>query len=161
MIARLGAVLAVGLALACFAGSPAPPREPAIPDALEDLRAAGFEFEADVRFRVDPYAVCEALACAEVEVIAGRRTILVAPDALRSAAALRATLLEVWERYREPRRGSTRDLARGAHRVAQDGARAGVDDPRLIAHARRVYEQLYRSLRAEERAGLPDPHALD
>lgn len=157
-MSRLVRAAVAALATAC-AADVTPERGAGLPSALEDLRAGGFEFEADVRFRVDPYAVCEGIACAEIDVVGGRRTILVAPEAAHSAAVLRATLLEIWERYREPRRGSTRDLARGALRVVRDGARVGVDDPRVLTRARLVYGQLYDALPPVERRGLPDPGA--
>jgi hypothetical protein len=148
------------LTLACLSPASSSEKEVRISDALEDLRAGGFEFEADVRFRVDELVVCEGIACADLVVIQERRTILLAPEALRSHAAVRATLLEIWERYREPRPGSLLDLARGALRVALDGERVGVNDHRLLSRARLVYGQLYRTLPPGRRTGLPDPDTL-
>jgi hypothetical protein len=153
--------LSLGLAgvvgLACVVGALPPDSAPKIRSALSDLDAAGFRFDADVRFRVDPYAVCEGLACADLVTLKERRTVLLAPEALRSDAVLRATLLEIWERYREPRPGSERDLARGALRVVQDGAAAGVDDEQVLERARLQYTQLYRALPRDDREGLPPP----
>ncbi len=157
--AKTAALWAI-LGLACVAG--APPRDAGfrIRQALVDLQAAGFSFEPDVAFRVDPYAVCEGLACADLLVMKGRRTILLAPETVRKPEALRATLLEIWERYREPRPGSVRDLARGALRVVRDGPRVGVTDPGLLRRARLRYRQLYESLPPEERDALPDPDTV-
>jgi hypothetical protein len=139
-------------------GRPAPLAEPSLPEALSDLEAGGFAFEPDLAFRVDPYAVCEGVACADLVLLRGRRTILLAPEAMRSPSTLRATLLEIWERYREPRPGSLRDLARGARRIEQDGPRVGVSDPGVLRRARLTYLQLYEALPPEQRAGLSDPH---
>jgi hypothetical protein len=147
----------VVIVLSCIARGPHPDAALRIREALADLEAGGFEFDPDVAFRVDPYAVCEGIACADVVLIRERRTILLAPDALRSPSMLRATLLEIWERYSEPRPGSIRDLARGAQRVARDGPQVGVDDPRLLQRARLTYRQLYDTLPPDERDGLSDP----
>ena len=127
---------------------------------LEALESAGFRFEADVRFRVDPYVVCEGIACADLVVLEHRRTVLLAPEALRSDDLLKVSLLEIWERYREPRPGSRRDLARGAYRVVLDGPRVGIADRDLIRRARLRYTQLYELLSPAERAGLPEPAAV-
>jgi hypothetical protein len=153
MMATLGAILG----LACAVGEPPPDVGVRIREALSDLQEGGFSFDPDVAFRVDPYAVCEGVACADLVIMTGRRTILLAPEATRSPEALRATLLEIWERYREPRPGSVHDLARGALRVARDGPRVGATDPDLLRRARLRYRQLYESLPPEERDGLPDP----
>ncbi len=132
---------------------------PALRAALGDLRAAGFEFEADVAFRVDPYRYCEGVSCADVLLIKERRTIAVAPEAVREPPLLRAALLEVWERYREPRPGSAPDLARGALRVVRDGGRVGVDVATL-RRAQHGYRKLWKSLEPAQRAGLEDPDSL-
>ncbi|MEE8558299.1 MAG: hypothetical protein V3T14_10480 [Myxococcota bacterium] len=150
---------ALGLVLlaACTSGASGSGAPMRIRTALEALEAAEFRFDADVRFRVDPYVVCEGIACADLVVLEHRRTILLAPDALRSDDVLKASLLEIWERYREPRPGSGRDLARGAYRVVQDGPRVGIVDRDLIRRARLRYTQLYELLSPAERAGLPEP----
>jgi hypothetical protein len=127
---------------------------------LVDLDRAGFRFEGDVRFRTDPYAVCEGIACADLIVAQERRTILLSPNLIGQPAALRAALLEVWERYRAPRPGSLPDLARGALRVVEDGPRVGVDDPKLLLRAKFTYRQLYEQLSPAERAELPDPDTV-
>jgi hypothetical protein len=148
------------LGLACAVGGSPPNGGLRIREALRDLQEAGFPFEPDVAFRVDPYAVCEGLACADLLVLKGRRTILLAPEAVRGPEVLRVTLLEIWERYREPRPGSVHDLARGALRVARDGPRVGVTDPDLLGRARLTYRQLYGSLPLSERHDLPDPDTV-
>lgn len=147
------------LALACSALLGPPPEEQ-ISSALADLAAGGFSFEADVRFRANRYGACDGVACADLALIRERRTILLAPDAFDSPAWLRASLLEIWERYRRPRPGSVPDLARGTLRVMRDGPRVGVDDPQLLRLAHRSYRRLYASLPPEKRADLPDPAGL-
>jgi hypothetical protein len=153
--------LAAGAVLALAAGCliPADP-SPAIPHALRDLSEAGFEFEADVHFRADPYVSCQGAACADLVVLKQRRTILVAKDAFRSDDALRAALLEIWERYREPRRGSTRDLARGAWRVLHDGPRVGIRDKSILRFTHHTYRQLWNQLTPAQRTDLPPPDTL-
>ena len=135
-------------------------RRPEIEGALADLRAGGFEFDPDVHFRVDPYAVCCGLTCADLLIIRDRRTIVLAVDAFDSPSVLRASLLEIWERYAEPRPGSVPDLARGALRVIRDGPRVGVVDAATQARALRVYEQLFSQLPERDFADLPDPDEL-
>jgi hypothetical protein len=124
------------------------------------LADAGFPFEADVVFRVDPYAVCDGVRCADIRTVRRRRTIGIAPEALESEARLRASLLEVWDRYREPRPGSRHDLARGTLRVIQDGPRAGVHDRQTLRIARLTYRQIWTRLPPGERTDLPDPDTL-
>jgi hypothetical protein len=158
-VRRAAARAAIGLALAAGCLVPADPPA-SIPSALGDLAAAGFEFEADVRFRSDPYASCQGTACADLVVLKQRRTILVAKDAFRSEDALRAALLEIWERYREPRRGSTRDYARGAWRVLHDGPRVGIRDRSILRFTHHTYRQLWDQLELAERSDLPDPDSL-
>ena len=146
------------IALGCVAT--ARDRGPEIATALGALAAAGFEFDADVRFRMERYAVCEGFACADLVLIAERRTIVLAPDAFESPARLRGSLLEVWERYREPRPGSLPDLARGSLRVIRDGRRVGVDDVHTLRLAHHSYRQLWNQLTAEQRSDLEDPDRL-
>ncbi|HKC52243.1 MAG TPA: hypothetical protein VKF60_15725 [Myxococcota bacterium] len=148
----------MGLA-ACVLFRP-PDRTPEIAPALGDLRAAGFEFAPDVRLRNDPRAVCDGISCADLVVEANHRTILVADGAFASPSKLRASLLEIWVRYSEPRRGNARDLARAALVVIRDGPRAGVTDPGVLGDARFTYRQLWERLPAEKRAGLPAPTSL-
>ncbi len=155
MRARAAILLGVGLA-ACALFRP-PDRTPEIAPALADLRAAGFEFAPDVRLRNDPRAVCDGISCADIVVEANRRTILVADGAFASPSKLRASLLEIWARYAEPRRGNTRDLARAALVVIRDGPRAGVTDPGVLGDARFSYRQLWERLPPERRGDLPSP----
>lgn len=158
MRARGAILLGAGLA-ACALFRP-PDRTPEIAPALADLRAAGFEFAPDVRLRNDPHAVCDGMSCADLVIEANRRTILVADGAFASPSKLRASLLEIWARYREPRRGNVRDLARGALLVAQEGPRAGVTDPGVLGDARFAYRQLWERLPDDKRADLPRPEAI-
>lgn len=160
MNARRATALCAVLALSCVASGPPRDTSLRIREALIDLDREGFRFEGDVRFRTDPYAVCEGVACADLVLTQERRTILISPDVIGRPAALRATLLEVWERYRAPRPGSLPDLARGALRVVRDGPRVGVDDPDLILRAQFTYRQLYESLSPAERGDLPEPDAV-
>ncbi len=88
-----------------------------------------------------------------------RRTILLASEAVREPALLRAALLEIWERYRTPRPGSVPDLARGSLRVITDGGRVSVD-ARNLRRAHHGYRQLWSALQPAERAGLVDPETL-
>jgi hypothetical protein len=130
-----------------------------LPPALADLARAGFEFAPDVRLRNDPRAVCDGISCADLVIESERRTILVADGAFASPSKLRASLLEIWARYREPRRGNLRDLARAALVVIREGPRAGVGGGD-IADARFVYHQLWGRLSDAQRADLPDPASL-
>ena len=78
------ALALLGIALAAGAGcvrSPSAGPAPALVEALAELGAAGFEFEADVRFRRDPMSICDGLACAELVLERQRRTIRLAPEA--------------------------------------------------------------------------------
>jgi hypothetical protein len=93
-------------------------------------------------------------------VIRDRRTILLAPEAVREPPLLRAALLEIWERYKTPRPGSVPDLARGSLRVVTDGARVGVDAPTL-RRAHHGYRQLWAALEPAQRADLADPDGLE
>jgi len=158
MRARDAFLLGVGFA-ACALFRP-PDHTPEIAPALVDLRAAGFEFAPDVRLRNDPRAVCDGLACADLVVENQRRTILVADGAFQSPSKLRASLLEIWVRYQTPRHGNLRDLARAALVVVEDGPRAGVTDPGVLADARFAYKQLWQRLPPDKRADLPDPASL-
>jgi hypothetical protein len=157
---RARAVILFGVGLAACALFRPPDRTPEIAPALADLRAAGFEFDADVRLRNDPRAVCDGLSCADLVVEHERRTILVADGAFASPSKLRASLLEIWARYREPRRGNVRDLALAALVVIRDGPRAGVTDPGVLGDARFCYRQLWARLPPEKREGLPSPASL-
>jgi hypothetical protein len=154
---RLRASILLGVGVAGCALFRPPDRSPEIPPALADLRAAGFAFAPDVRLRNDPRAVCDGLACADLVVENERRTILVADGAFASPSKLRASLLEIWVRYQTPRHGNVRDLARAALVVVQDGPRAGVSDPGVLADARFAYKQLWERLPPEKRSDLPNP----
>ncbi|MFI5317793.1 MAG: hypothetical protein ACHQ6T_18980 [Myxococcota bacterium] len=158
MRARAVILSCAGIA-ACALFQP-PDRTPEIAPALADLGAAGFEFAPDVRLRNDAHAVCDGLSCADLVVERERRTILVADGAFASPSKLRASLLEIWARYREPRRGNVRDLARAALLVIREGPRAGVTDPGVLADARSAYRQLYQQLPREKRGELPAPASL-
>jgi hypothetical protein len=123
------------------------------------LKAAGFEFAPDVRLRNDPRAVCDGISCADLVIEGETRTILVADGGFATPSKLRASLLEIWARYREPRRGNARDLARAALVVVRDGPRVGVG-PGDVGDARFVYRQLWERLSDAQRADLPDPASL-
>ena len=126
--------------------------------ALADLRTAGFEFKTDVRFEQNRYVTCqEEIACADLVLREGHRTVRLAPEAFETRSRLRAALLEIWERYERPRRGSSSDLARGSLRVLQDGPRAGVDDDWVLRRAHRAYRRFWRETPEDQREGLPDP----
>ena len=101
----------------------------------------------------------DGVRCADLTLERGHRTILLADEAFVSDSTLRASLLEIWERYREPRPGSIPDLARGALRVLRDGPRVGVTDPNTLRRARNVYTQLWEQL-PEHYADLPPPSAI-
>ena len=137
-----------------------PDRDAEITAALSDLRSGGFSFDPDVRVRTDPYAVCDGFACADLKLVRGRRTIGLAREAFSNPSRLRASLLEIWERYQEPRPGSVRDLARAALLVLSDGPRVGVNDRRTLRLAHHRYRQLWLQLDASERAGLTDPDRI-
>jgi len=137
-----------------------PDRSDELAPAIADLKAAGFEFAPDVRLRNDAHAVCDGMTCADLVIEKDTRTILVADGAFASPSKLRASLLEIWARYKEPRRGNVRDLARGALLVVQKGASAGVTDPGVIADARYVYKQLWDRLSEAQRTDLPPPASL-
>lgn len=156
---RALALALLGGLLACIV-APRERRAADIEAALADLARVGFAFEADVRFRYDRWAVCEGFACADLLVIRERRTVVIAEGAFESASRLRASLLEIWERYRAPRPGSLPDLARGALRVVRDGRRAGVSEVQTLQLAHHTYRQLWTQLEADARRGLPPPDAL-
>ena len=137
-----------------------PDRSDELAPAIADLKAGGFEFAPDVRLRNDAHAVCDGMSCADLVIEKDTRTILVADGAFASPSKLRASLLEIWARYKEPRRGNVRDLARGALLVVQKGRSAGVTDPGVIADARYVYKQLWDRLPAAQRTDLPPPASL-
>jgi hypothetical protein len=155
----LALALGIGLATACVvAGSK--DAGPRIRQALVDLARAGFEFDADVRFRTDPYAVCAGVSCATLVVLKERRTVLLAQGALDSDAALRASLLDIWERYESPHPDSVCDELRGMLRVVRDGPRVGVDDVDILRRAHHAYRRLYVGMRDSECGDLPQPDEL-
>jgi hypothetical protein len=131
-----------------------------IRQALVDLAQAGFEFDADVRFRTDPYAVCAGVSCATIVVLKERRTVLLAKGALDSDAALRASLLDIWERYESPHPDSVCDELRGMLRVVRDGPRVGVDDVGILRRAHHAYRRLHVALGDTECGDPPHPDEL-
>lgn len=156
---HLGVIL-IGVVLAGCALFRPQDRTPEIEQALADLRRAGFEFAPDVRFVHDPITVCDDLTCADLVVVADRRTIRLANGAFASPSKLRASLLEIWPRYTMPRRGDLEALSRAALLVATEGPRAGVGDPQILRDARVIYRRLWSQLSPASRAALPDPDAL-
>jgi hypothetical protein len=150
----------VGVALAGCASFRPRDRTAEIEPALLDLGRAGFEFAADVAFVHDRMTVCDGLTCADLVVVADRRTIRLADGAFTSPSKLRASLLEIWPRYAMPRRRDVPQLARAALLVVTDGSRAGVSDPEVLRSARFVYRQLWNQASPAERASLPDPASL-
>jgi len=100
------------------------------------------------------------VACANLALIGERRTILLAPEAFSDSSQLRASLLEIWERYRQPQPGSAHDLARGALRLIRDGPRVGVDDLYLLRRAHHIYRGLYEKLPPARRTDLTAPDEL-
>lgn len=159
-IARALLALALPLPLACATASQGA-APVTIEAALADLDGGGFRFESDVAFARDPYVVCAGITCAELRVRDRRRTILVAPEAFASASRLRASLLDIWGRYQEPRAASGADQARSALRILRDGPRAGVSDRRLLREMHHLYRQLYGGLSEDERGELPSPDELE
>ncbi len=147
------------LLLACF--GPRVDRPAEIDAALADLARGGFEFDADVAFARDAYVVCEGVSCAELRVVERRRTIVLSRDAFASPSRLRASLLDIWGRYQEPRAASGADQARSALRILRDGPRAGVSDRRLLREMHHLYRQLYGGLSEDERGELPSPDELE
>jgi len=154
------AAILVGVALAACSIFRPWDRTVEIEPALADLERAGFEFAADVAFVHDPMTVCDGITCADLVVIADRRTIRLANNAFASPSKLRASLLEIWPRYTMPRRGDVNQLARAALLVVTDGARAGVSDPEDLREARFAYRQLWNQTAPAERAKLPEPASL-
>ncbi len=150
----------LALALACAAPPPPPDPEAQLLAARADLAAAGFSFEADVAFRADPYVVCDGLACAELQVRAGRRTVLLAREAWDSPARLRASLLDIWDRYRRPRAPDHRDRARSALRILEHGPAAGIDDVLFLRRVYHRYGQLFERLPESASGELPKPRDL-
>ncbi len=159
MRAPLALPVVLSLAAAC-ALLPRPDPDAEIASALDDLREGGFKFDPDVRFREHRYTVCNGMACADLVLIGERRTILLAPESFESPSRLRATLVEVWGRYQEPRTPRVRDLAEGSLRIQRDGPRAGVDDPVVLRDAYFSYRQLWQDLPPDERRDLPPPDTL-
>lgn len=156
---RTAAIL-VGVALAACALFRPRDRTAEIQPALADLARAGFVFAADVAFVHDRMTVCDGISCADLVVIAQRRTIRLANNAFTSPSKLRASLLEIWPRYTMPRRGDVPGLARAALLVVTDGARAGVTEPEVLREARFAYRQLWNQATPAERANLPSPESL-
>jgi hypothetical protein len=154
------AAILLGVALAACASFRRADRNAEVQPALADLRRAGFEFEADVRFVHEPMTVCDGITCADLVLVADRRTIRLANGAFTSPSKLRATLLEIWPRYALPRRSDVPDLARAALLVVTDGTRAGVTDPEVLRSARFAYRQLWNQTPQAVRASLPAPEAL-
>lgn len=152
------AAVLLGAVCSCALTGPEPRLQ--ILDAVETLSRAEFRFEPDVAFARDAAAVCLDLSCAEVLVRRNRRTIVIAPEAFDTPDRLRATLLEVWHRYREPRPQSVRDRAGAALRVLLDGPAVGVRDRYLLREAFRVYRMRFEELSPAERQGLRDPDTL-
>jgi hypothetical protein len=153
------ALLIPALLLACF--GPRIDRPAEIDAAVADLARAGFEFDADVAFARDAYVMCEGVSCSELRIVERRRTILLARDAFASPSRLRASLLDIQGRYRNPRAASAADQARSAVRILRDGPRVGVSDRRLLRETHHLYRQLYGGLSADERAELPGPDDLE
>ena len=116
--AGLGLALALLASLGCSSVAQSPRAE--IQAGVDDLAAGGFMFEPDVHFGLDRYGSCDGITCADLLVIKERRTIMFEHDGLRTPSTVRASLLDIWERYRQPRPGSLPDLARGAQRVLID-----------------------------------------
>jgi hypothetical protein len=143
----------------CAGLGPPDPRA-AIDAALADLAAADFRFEPDVAFAEDRFVVCEGVSCSELKTVHGRRTVLIAREVFQSPSRLRATLLDMWGRYQQPRAPSTADQARSALRILQDGPRAGIDDTQLLRDTHHTYRQLYNSMKPAQRAELPRPDDL-
>ena len=156
---RLAAILFCVALAACALFGPRE-RTDEIEPALADLRSGGFEFAPDVRFVYDPMTVCDGQSCADLVVVANRRTIRLARDAFATPSKLRATLLEIWPRYTMPRHGDIPQLARAAMLVVTDGARAGVTDPEVLREAQFAYRQLRNQATPAERAELPPPESL-
>lgn len=154
------AVILFGVALTACALFRPQDRSAEIQPALADLSRAGFEFAADVAFVHDPMTVCDGISCADLVVIADRRTIRLANNAFANPSKLRASLLEFWPRYTMPRRGDVPGLARAALLVVTDGARAGVTDPEVLREARFAYRRLWNQATPAERVKLPEPASL-
>jgi len=154
------AVILVAVAFAACALFRPPDRGAEIQPALADLTRAGFEFAPDVRFVHDPMTVCDGITCADLVIVAERRTIRLASNAFTSPSKLRASLLEIWPRYTMPKRGNVPDLARAALLVASEGSRAGISDPEVLREARFAYRQLWNQATPAERADLPKPESL-
>ena len=143
--------------LGCALG--VPDRGPEIQAALRDLKGGGFEFDADLAYRIDRYVVCDGLSCTELRVIRGRRTILISPETFETPGRLRASLLDIWGRYKKPRTPTTADQARSALRIVSHGADVGIDR-RLRQHTHHSYRQLYTQLSPKEREPFPPPDDL-
>ncbi len=156
---RMAAIL-VGVALAACALFRPRDRTPEIQPALADLSRAGYVFAADLAFVHDPMTVCDGITCADLVVIADRRTIRLANNAFTSPSKLRASLLEIWPRYTRPRRGDVPGMARAALLIVTDGPRAGVTDVEVLREARFAYRQLWNQATPLERANLPAPDSL-
>ncbi len=158
-IARALLALALPLPLACATASQGA-APVTIEAALADLDGGGFRFESDVAFARDPYVVCAGITCAELRVRDRRRTILVAPEAFASASRLRASLLDIWGRYKHPGVPTPYERAESALRILKYGPRVGVTDRSLLRATQHRYRQLYELLEADQRDELPRPDDL-
>ena len=154
-------MLGIALALGCAAApAPAPDPHTQLEAAHQDLARAGFGFDADVNFARDPYVVCEAISCAELQVRNGRRTVLLAREAWDSPERLRASLLDIWGRYQKPRAPDYRDKAESALRVLSDGPRVGIADPVFLRRVYHMYRQLWSQVPPSQLGALPRPDDL-
>lgn len=158
-IARALLALALPLGLACATATQGEPPV-TIESALADLDRGHFRFEPDVAFARDEYVVCTGITCAELRVRDRRRTILLAPDAFASASRLRASLLDIWGRYKNPGIPTPSERAQSALRILKYGPGLGVTDRSLLRAIQHRYRQLYDLLDADERSELPRPDDL-
>ena len=130
-----------------------PDRTPEIAPALVDLRAAGFEFAPDVRLRNDPRAVCDGLSLRR----RGRPRTSAAPSWSRTARSRAPSKLRGVAVSRSGSATRLRATATCATWraprlvVVEDGLRAGVERPGVLADALlRMYKQLRGRLPARQ-----------